>query len=360
MMNHRLSYKIIFLLAAFTMEAGAQAFYQPGTVRAGKNLHAPLDPPEQHDVDHFWQVEPEIKLHHFGLGEGKNIVVVHGGPGFPPDSPWPGIVPLKKEYRIHFYDQRGCGESTRSVDKFASPNYFQNMTDLDKALGLGAHIADIERIRRILGVEKLILIGHSYGGFISSLYAVEFPEHVEALVLVAPADTLVWPPKGDSLFDVVGQCLPKGKGEEFKTFLKDYLDYGKIFSRSEADLIGMNQRLASYIMAAYEEKGIFTNTGTKREGIGGWVSHAVYFSTGFRYDYRDTLKNMAAPALVIHGAKDLQPEKASRAYADGFPNARFEVMAGSSHFPYSEEPEEFSRLIKGFLAKEKPQGEKGG
>lgn len=340
----------IFLLAAFALEAKGQSMYTPGMVRAGKNLRAPLDPPEQPAGEKSWLVEPDIELYCFSMGKGKNILLVHGGPGYPPSSPWPGMLPLKSEYRMHFYHQRGCGRSTRPVDKFTSSNYFQNMMTLDKALGLGAQIADIERIRRILGDEKLIIIGHSFGGFIASLYAVEFPEHVHALILVAPADALVMPVKGGGLFEEVGRRLPKSMGNEFKSFLKDYFDYGDIFSKSEEDLKKMNRRLAAYVMAAYEMEGIGIPPSTDLKGLGGWVTHAVYFSTGLRYDYRDALKKVEIPVLVIHGAKDLQPEEASRMYVDCFPNARLEVMKESSHFPFQEQPEEFSRIVGAFIA----------
>lgn len=90
-----------------------------------------------------------------------------------------GLENLKKDYRFIYYHQRGCGHSTRPIDTFKSQNFMQNVTVLNKVLGLSAQLADIERIRRILGHERLILVGHSYGGFLASLYAAEFPEHVE-------------------------------------------------------------------------------------------------------------------------------------------------------------------------------------
>jgi proline iminopeptidase len=50
--------------------------------------------------------------------------------------------------------------------------------------------------RTILGGGKLMLVGHSFGGFLASLYAAEFPQHVKALILIAPADVLVFPQEG--------------------------------------------------------------------------------------------------------------------------------------------------------------------
>ena len=166
----------------FIWRSFGQALYTPGMVSAGENLRAPLTPPQQSGAEDFWQVEPDIELHHFDVGEGRNVLVVHGGPGMPYTEAWPGLEPLTDGFRFHYYDQRGSGLSTRPIDSFDSSNYYENVTALDQTLGLGAQVADIERIRQILGEEKLILIGHSFGGFIASLYAAEFPDNVEALI----------------------------------------------------------------------------------------------------------------------------------------------------------------------------------
>ena len=143
-----------------------QPLYEPGMVRTEENLRASLVPPEQPEDSPTWRVEEDIELFHFAEGEGRNVLVVHGGPGAPYAEPWTGLEPLTGAYRVHYYDQRGCGQSTRPIDAFASTNYYENMTTLDRTLGLGAQIADIERIRRLLGDDQLILIGHSWGGFL--------------------------------------------------------------------------------------------------------------------------------------------------------------------------------------------------
>ena len=84
------------------------------------------------------------------------MLILHGGPGLPYSEPWPGLEPLTDVYRFHYYAQRGCGQSTRPVDTFSSKNSYENMQTLEQALGLGAHLADIERIRHILGEDRLI------------------------------------------------------------------------------------------------------------------------------------------------------------------------------------------------------------
>lgn len=323
-----------------------QPLYQPGMVREERHLSAPLTPPDQPVHSKTWLVEPGIVLTHFSVGNGRNILIIHGGPGEPFDQPMSGLEPLATEFRFHYYDQRGCGESTRPVDRFESKNVYQDMLTLDRTLGLGAQIADIERIRRILGDDKLILIGHSWGGFLASLYAAEFPEHVEALVLISPANTLVMPqadPSSD-LFASVRADLPAERQAEFDQFMKEYMDFNELFQKSEADLVAMNEQFGKYYSEA-----IKIPLPAQGKEPGGWMVWAAYISMGQRHDYRSALKNVNAPVLVIHGENDLQSEAASRLYAETFPNAQFVTIEGASHFSFEEQPEQFARVVEAFL-----------
>ncbi|MGZ9223505.1 MAG: alpha/beta fold hydrolase, partial [Anaerolineales bacterium] len=209
----------------------AQPLYKPGMVREMKTS---LVPPDQPINAQNWLVEKNIELAHFAVGEGRNVLVIHGGPGQPFVQAMSGLESLTSGFRFHYYDQRGCGESTRPIDRFESSNMYENMKALDHSLGLGAQLADIERIRQILGDDRLILIGHSWGGFLASLYAAEFPEHVEALILISPANTLVMPqPDAESdLFAAVRTKLPVEEQTEFDEFMKDYFDFNSLFKKS--------------------------------------------------------------------------------------------------------------------------------
>ncbi len=323
-----------------------QPLYKPGMVR---EMGAALTPPDQPTNSQKWLVEPGIELAHFAVGEGRNVLIVHGGPGQPFVQPMSGLEPLTSEFRFHYYDQRGCGESTRPIDRFESPNMYQNMKTLDQTLGLGAQIADIERIRRILGDEKLILVGHSWGGFLASLYAAEFPEHVEALILVSPANTLVMPqPDAESdLFVAVRAKLPADQRAEFDAFMKEYMNFNALFQKSEADLIAMNEQFGKYYL---QVMNVDVQTEWPEQGKpGGWMVWAGYVSMGQHHDYRPALREVTAPVLVIHGADDLQSESATRLYVDAFPNAEFAVIENASHSSFEDQPDQFASVVKSFL-----------
>jgi len=319
-------------------------------VRGEKNLRAPLDPPAQTAGTNLWLVEPGVKLFYFEEGSGPEIIVLHGGPGYPYLGPPPGLHQLAESHRVIYYHQRGCGNSTRPVDKFTSKNFYRNMRELDRALGLGAQVADIERVRRILGVEKLTLLGHSFGAFLAALYAAEFPERVSALVLVAPAQLVVFPGEGNVLQEV-GALLPEELKAEYDAYLKDYLDFKNLFSRSEGELIGLNSRFTRFYLAAAKAKGMPVPSGLRFHGNGGWMVQALYLSMGKKHDYRPALRRVTVPALILHGGRDIQPQDASALYAQVLPNAEFRVLPEAGHFLFADDPAQFAAVVSEFLAR---------
>ncbi len=259
---------LVVMIGVFFLVSGGRPLYQPGMVRAEKGLRAPLTPPPQTAGPQLWLVEPEVKLFHFEEGSGQELLIVHGGPGYPYLGPLPGFHHLADRYRVIYYRQRGCGNSTRPVERFASKNFYRNMLALDKALGLGAQVADIERIRRILGLEKLTIVGHSFGALLATLYAAEFPEHVRALVLIAPAQLVVFPGPGN-LLEVVRTLVPQEQKQEYEAYLRDYLDFKGLFGRSEGELIGLNARFTRFYLAAAKAKGMPVPTTLRFHGKGG-------------------------------------------------------------------------------------------
>jgi proline iminopeptidase len=323
--------------------------YEPGMVRRGEGLRSSIVPPAQSGDRSYWQVENDIKLYHFAEGSGGNVLIVHGGPGHPIRKPWAGLKPLTGNYKFSYYDQRGCGKSTRPIDRFSSPNFYANMKTLDKTLGLGAHIADLERIRQILGEEKLLLIGHSFGGFLASLYAAEFPERVRALVLVAPASVLLMPSKEGDMFEQVGNLLPANLQNDYADFRKRYFDFSHIFTKSEAELVALNNEFPKYYGAALRARNSSPPAASAPNENGGWMVFAMYMSMGKRHDYRQALRSVNAPVLVVRGELDLQPEKLDRLYAECFPNSSFEVVKGAGHFMYDEQPQACAQIVGKFL-----------
>ena len=102
-------------------------------------------------------------------GRGTPVIVLHGGWGAEHSYMLDAIWPHRDERRFVLYDQRGSLRSPAAAD----------------AITLERHIADIEDLRKELGLEKVTLLAHSMGTFLGMSYASEHPERVERLILTA-------------------------------------------------------------------------------------------------------------------------------------------------------------------------------
>ena len=136
-------------------------------------LYPPIEPYEVGMLDvgdgHslYWEV--------CGNPDGKPAVVLHGGPGSgcSPDSRR-AFDPAR--YRVVLFDQRNSGRSTPSA---AEP-------EGDLSANTTPHlVADIERLREHLGIERWLVRGGSWGVTLAFVYAQAHPERVTELVLVA-------------------------------------------------------------------------------------------------------------------------------------------------------------------------------
>jgi pimeloyl-ACP methyl ester carboxylesterase len=133
--------------------------------------------------------------------------------------------------------------------------------------------------------------------------------------------------------------------------VRRYLDFSDIFSRTEADLMALNAQFGKYYRIAAKARGFTVPDVDEPNAQGGWMVEAMYFSMGKRHDYRPALRKSTAPVLVIHGENDIQPERASRAYSDSFPDAQFRLIKSAGHFPFVDQPAEFARVTGEFLAR---------
>ncbi len=108
-----------------------------------------------------------------GNPKGKPAIVVHGGPGSG-CTPWPRRLFDPAAYRIVLFDQRNCGRS--------APHASDPETDLTS--NTTAHLmADMERLRQHLGIERWMVLGWSWGSTLALAYAERHPAHVTEIVL---------------------------------------------------------------------------------------------------------------------------------------------------------------------------------
>ena len=123
------------------------------------------------EVDSFKSKDgTEIFFQQFG-NSGKTIVLLSGGPGLNPYYLEPLYNELKKKYKCILLHQRGTGESLLNE---VSKEY----------LTVQKYIDDLNGLYKKLGNEKLVLVGHSWGGMLSFSYAANEPEKVKKVILL--------------------------------------------------------------------------------------------------------------------------------------------------------------------------------
>src|SRR2546426_3183354 len=113
-----------------------------------------------------------VRLFTRRAGDGPPVVVLHGGPGAHHDYLLPQYDLLARGRTLLYYDQRGGGRSP---------------VGRDTPVGWREHVADLEALRRHWSIDRLTLLGYSWGGLLAVLYWLEHPEQVERLALVSPA-----------------------------------------------------------------------------------------------------------------------------------------------------------------------------
>ena len=131
-----------------------------------QTLYPQIKPHARHDLavdeTHMLYVDES------GSPEGLPVVFIHGGPGAGCDAQSRRYFDPNL-YRIVTFDQRGCGRSTPHAS-------LENNTTWDL-------VADLERIRKHLGIDKWVLFGGSWGSTLALAYAQTHPERVHGLIL---------------------------------------------------------------------------------------------------------------------------------------------------------------------------------
>ncbi|GAG20537.1 unnamed protein product, partial [marine sediment metagenome] len=104
--------------------------------------------------------------------ESPPIIVLHGGPGMSCNYFKDSFNFLEDDYRVIYYDQRGSGFS-------------QIKPDLDYYT-LNSLVTELEAIRKeIVDEDKVIIIGHSFGGLLAMKYVLDYEEHVDKIILIS-------------------------------------------------------------------------------------------------------------------------------------------------------------------------------
>ena len=170
-----------------------------------------------------------------------------------------------------------------------------------------------------LGLKSLIIVGHSMGGAVAMLYALDHPELVMALVLVDTGPKI----------SVAVQTL-KAVNNDYDKFCE--IVSIRAFASSSAD--GLKQEFKNTLQS---------------------ISHEICSSDLLACDgfnIKERVRDISAPSLIIAGAEDIiTPVKYGEFLNDNIAGSVLYLLGGAGHFVMQEQPEEFNIILKSFLSR---------
>lgn len=245
-------------------------------------------------------------------GSGPAILLVHAG--IADRRMWDDVVPeLAARHRVIRHDLQGYGETPLPDGPFL-------------------YTADAEALLDALDVQRAHVVGVSMGAGVAMDLAMARPDRVDRLVLVAPGlGNWAWEPAMDAYDAAETAALERGDLDAASWLNVEFWVDGPSRSPEEVDP-ELRRRVFEMQRRAFEMDNDLAE--------GSWLVP----------DRAERLGELQAPTLVVVGELD-QPDFRSigEHLVEQAPNARLEVMPGTSHLPPMEVPDAFGRLVLAFL-----------
>lgn len=255
--------------------------------------------------------------------ERPTAFLLHGGPGGDHSGFKPGYSPLAERMQLVYVDHRGQGRSARGPKETYT---------------LDNNVDDLEALRQHLGLDKVVVIGVSYGGMVALTYAARYPESVSHLVAVVTTPSYrfldrakaILTEKGTDEQRAMGDILWAGAFESEEQLLEYYKVMGPLYSL----------KFDAEKSAESRARGI-RSVDAINEGFGGFLR---------TYDVTGELHKITAPTLVIAGRHDwICPVDQSEEIARLIPHADLRIFENSSHSVAADEHDALMDVIKGFV-----------
>lgn len=278
-------------------------------------------------------------------GSGIPLVLINGGPGGTHHQFHPWFGRAADFARVIYYDQRGCGLS----DYEPGPD------------GYSVHQAmeDLEALRHALRIDRFVLAGFSYGGFLAQYYAAHYPENVAGLVLVGASPGI----SADLGRSRQRDFLSEEEVNRIREVIATVRDLVPTRDWTDAEVL----RLLVYnnhLNGDWKRQHYYrpTREEVARTALYEWVhdgdfNHHVSQSMN-GIDLTGAFEDSPIPTLIMEGEWDLTwgPEKKT-ALAGNHPNGELVVFEEAGHSIYNEDTEGFFRTLKDFVRSLEPPEE---
>jgi proline iminopeptidase len=255
--------------------------------------------------------------------ERPTLFLHTGGPGGDHTVFKPSYTPLRDLAQLVYFDPRGCGRSAP-----CDPS----------EITLDNHIDDLDALRDHLGLERISLLGGSYGGMVALGYALRYPQRLANLILVATA------PSYRFLEDA--RRIIRARGTPEQIAICERLWNGNFES--------LEQLREYYWLLA----PLYSLTFDPTKFDDGWkrsIRSYVALNRGFgdflrTFDFTERLHEIRCPTLILAGAHDwICPPNHSRLMAERIPRSLLKIFPRSSHSIAADEPAALLLAISGFL-----------
>jgi proline iminopeptidase len=268
-----------------------------------------------------------VRLYVQVAGRGTPCVYVHGGPGAGSYSfEQLGGRQLEDPLRMIYFDQRGSGRSASSPRKSYS---MQRM------------VQDLEELRQQLGLERWVVLAHSFGGAVATAYATKYPQRVQALILVnavlnPPASLASSLEYGNSLLPAAARPDPA---------LPLIQRFGMVMGQLQQRKLGYQLQFSSDSLAARTSRivraGGASNGDFAKQVFSGQLPD-------YGQDYVPATARLGMPVLTIVGQDDRTTGAAPHAFQ--FPQQQVVVLPGK-HYSFVEQPAAFRQAVVSFVQK---------
>jgi proline iminopeptidase len=290
-------------------------------------------------TERFVTVAPDVRLFVQEEGRGTPVIVIHGGPGLDSRSVAPDLEPLARHHRVIFYDQRGSGRSTLSTDVTAD-----------------VMVRDLDALRQRLGLARVALLGHSWGGGLAALYASAHPTRVSRLVLVSSM------PLRAITLDVMEHNLFSRLTADESGKLRRIVHARLNATTEEEDVSSCRDYWAILLKAYYADPAAAARSrGEVCAGSGAALANGLRVNGSVleglgHFDLTSKMSRLRMPTLVIHGDVDPLPVESASQWAKTVPGARLLILPNSGHAPFVEQPDLFFHAVDQFLDGRWPSG----
>lgn len=275
------------------------------------------------------------RLFYREIGQGLPTIVLHGGPDFDHRYLLPELDLLSDKLRLIYYDQRGRGRSAPDVEP-------EDVT-------IESEIEDLEALRVHLGLEKVAVLGHSWGGLLALEYAIRHPHRVSHLVVMNTA-----PVSHSDLMRLREERRSRAAADlEKKERLAATPRYESGDLEADAEYYRIHFRAALRRPEHLEQivarlrLGFTPASIRKARAIETRLYEQTWSSS--QYDLLPELERLSIPTLVIHGDHDLVPLVCAEHIAHAIPGARLVTLSECGHFSYLECPDEVHKAVVEFL-----------